>query len=255
MKVCATISFVLMMAATSIAPAAVVLQNATATFSQAAGNFLVSQAIDGNLGGPSVNNGWAISRPNPDPNLATFSEIAAFETQTNPAGPSGAVLTFTMTQNWGDSHTIGRFRFSVTSDDRSLFADGLQNGGDVTANWLILTPLTALATGGATLTVQGDNSILASGTNPDTSVYTVTAYSTLSNITGIRLEVLEHPSLPFNGPGRQPTNGNFVLTELEVEAIAVVPEPAMCLIFGVPVFVALTPLRRGLIRMLKFGDG
>lgn len=40
----------------------------------------------------------------------------------------------------------------------------------------------------------------------------------LSGITGFRLEVLTDSSLPFNGPGRQPTNGNFVLTELVADA-------------------------------------
>jgi hypothetical protein len=102
----------------------------------------------------------------------------------------------------------------------------LQSGGDVTATWTQLTPLTALATGGATLNMQGDNSILASGTNPAASVYTITATTTQNNITGIRLEALEDPSLPSNGPGRQPTNGNFVLQELQVDAVALVPEPA-----------------------------
>jgi hypothetical protein len=97
-----------------------------------------------------------------------------------------------------------------------------------------LTPLTALASNGATLSIQGDNSILASGTSPTESVYTITAATPLTSITGLRLQVLEDPSLPANGPGRQPTNGNFVLQELEVDAVNVVPEPGSLLL--------LTPL-------------
>ena len=50
--------------------------------------------------------------------------------------------------------------------------------------------------------------------------------TSLSPITGIRLEVLEDPSLPFNGPGRQPTNGNFVLTELMLHAEELRRRPA-----------------------------
>ncbi len=202
------------------APAAVgdpiTLQNATATYTQPP--FLVSQTIDGNLGGAVVN-GWATQ---------ASPQTAVYETQTDVGGPAGAEFTFTLTQNYTlfPTTTLGRFRLSVTTNDRATFADGLDVGGDVTANWIELTPLSALATNGATLTIQGDNSILASGTNPETSVYTVTASTTVTNITGIRLEVLEDASLPSNGPGRA-DNGNFVLQEFEVDAVAlVVPEPA-----------------------------
>jgi hypothetical protein len=195
--------------------APVMLQNATATFSQA--GFPISATIDGNFSGA---NGWAL-------NPQIVDQTAAYETAVDiVAGPVGTAFTFTLTQNFGNNHTLGRFRFSVTSDTRTTFADGLPSGGDVTANWTQLTPLTAVATGGATLTIQGDNSILAGGTNPVASVYTITASTTQTNITGIRLEALEDPSLPSNGPGRQPTNGNFVLQELQVDAVALVPEPA-----------------------------
>jgi hypothetical protein len=39
------------------------------------------------------------------------------------------------------------------------------------------------------------------------------------------LEAIQDPSLPFNGPGRWPGNGNFVLSEFEM-SIAPIPEPA-----------------------------
>ncbi len=200
------------------APAAVgdpiTLQNATATFTQDL--FLVSHTIDGKLGGIGVINGWAtLSSP----------QTAVYETQTDVGGPAGAAFTFTLTQNFGSSLTLGRFRLAVTTDARTNFADGLNSGGDVTANWIELTPLTALATNGATLTIQGDKSILASGTNPTTSVYTVTAETTVTNITGIRLESLEDAGLPALGPGRA-ADGNFVLQEFGVDAVTLVPEPA-----------------------------
>jgi hypothetical protein len=55
----------------------------------------------------------------------------------------------------------------------------------------------------------------------------------LSGITGIRMDVLTSPSLPFNGPGMQPTNGNFVLTEISAESIpANIPEPAPLALLG-----------------------
>ena len=56
---------------------------------------------------------------------------------------------------------------------------------------------------------------IASGANPSPDSYTVTAKTTLKEITGIRLEVLPDPSLPGQGPGRAP-NGNFVLSEFKV---------------------------------------
>jgi hypothetical protein len=211
----------------AIAPVAlgspITLQNATATFSQT--SLPASATIDGNLGGSAVLNGWAIN-----PNLT--NQTAVYETSSNIGGAAGAAFTFVLTQNYGNFHTLGKFRLSVTTDARSTFADGLQVGGDVIATWIELTPLTALATNGATLAIQGDHSILAGGVSPMASVYTVTASTAVTGITGIRLEVLEDPSLPFNGPGRQPTNGNFVLQEFQADAVSLVPEPASALLLA-----------------------
>ncbi len=49
---------------------------------------------------------------------------------------------------------------------------------------------------------------------------TITALTSLTGITGFRLEMLADASLPANGPGRF-GNGNFVLSELGVSAVAV----------------------------------
>jgi hypothetical protein len=73
----------------------------------------------------------------------------------------------------------------------------------------------AKSEGGAVLTPQEDGSVLASGANPSPETYTVTARTKLRGITALRLEVLNDPSLPSQGPGRAP-NGNFVLKELKV---------------------------------------
>ena len=64
---------------------------------------------------------------------------------------------------------------------------------------------------------QGDNTILVNGPNPDKDTYTVTFTTKLTNITGLRLEVLSDPSLPAKGPGRA-DNGNIVLHEFKVRA-------------------------------------
>jgi len=226
-RIVTTIGIIVGMSALAHA-APISLQNATATFSQA--GLSVGQTIDTITTGL---NGWAI-----DPN--EVNQSAVWETASNVGGYLGANFTFTLYNNFND-HAIGKFRISVTSDARATFADGLSSGGDVSATWTELTPQSAVATNGPTLTILGDNSILASGTNPQTTVYTVTATSSQTAITGIRLEVLEDPSLPFNGPGRQAVNGNFVLSEFQVDAVNLVPEPATAL---VPVFALLIGMRR-----------
>ena len=203
------------------------LQQATATFSQ---NFLginysVAKAIDGIVN----TEGWAVAR---DPFSTSIpSETAAFETVADIGFVSGSVITFTLNQGH-PGHSLGRFRFSVTTDNRSLFADGLDNAGDVTANWVVLNPTAFLSANGATLTKLGDNSILASGVVPDFDVYTISAPTSLTGITGIRLEALEDPSLPFGGPGRSGGNGNFVVSELTVDIVAV-PEPSSIAILAI----------------------
>ena len=64
---------------------------------------------------------------------------------------------------------------------------------------------------------QPDGSILASGKNAATAIYTIVAETDLTGITGVRLEVLPDDGLPSKGPGRA-ADGNFVLTEFEVTA-------------------------------------
>lgn len=187
----------------------VALQNATATFSQQAyfGDWPVSQSIDGNFWG-----GWAIfDQTQPFP-MYTSAQTAVWETTTDITAPQ---IEFTVHQLFS-RHLIGRFRFSVTGDHRDSFADGAKTGGDVIANWTILTSPIITLPPGMTFSVLGDSSILTGGTVPVTGLYTLRFDLPFSNVTGVRLEVLEDPSLPFNGPGHEPSNGNLVLTELEV---------------------------------------
>ena len=127
--------------------------------------------------------------------------------------------------------SLGRFRLSFTTDNRSLFADGLSSGGDVTANWVELTPLSANSLNGSAMTIQGDNSILVStASTPTTDTYTIVAETTATGITGFRLEAISDSSLPTQGPGRA-DDGNFVLSELTIDAMAV-PEPSAVLLLA-----------------------
>jgi tetratricopeptide (TPR) repeat protein len=83
--------------------------------------------------------------------------------------------------------------------------------------WTVLAPAQMKSAGGATLAKLNDNSILASGKNPENDTYTVVAPTDLPRITAFRLETLAHGSLPHGGPGRA-DNGNFALSEIAVTA-------------------------------------
>jgi hypothetical protein len=90
---------------------------------------------------------------------------------------------------------------------------------DVAAPWTVLTnPAVSSSDPNMTFTVLPDGSVLASNPSSLSLVtYTVSYANNLSRTTGIRLEVLEHPSLPNNGPGLEEPGGNFVLTELRMD--------------------------------------
>lgn len=82
--------------------------------------------------------------------------------------------------------------------------------------WQSFKPESAKSDQDATLTVQPDGAVLASGKHPDTDVYTLVLTSTLKKITAIRLDALTHASLPQQGPGRHRDDNNFVVSELTV---------------------------------------
>ncbi len=84
-------------------PAAVVFKGATATFEQA--TFPVGNAIDGK---PAT--GWAVS-----PQFGK-DHAAVFPVTSKVSDPAGVVWTFTLDQHFGTSHTVGRFRLSLTTD-------------------------------------------------------------------------------------------------------------------------------------------
>jgi len=158
------------------------------------------------------------------------AQTAVWETAVNLAAGD---LTFTMHfLHFNPGHLLGRFRFSVTTDNRNTFADGLHTGGDVGANWSVLSSPIISGPAGMTFTTLGDQSILAGGITAAQGIYTVNYTTGISNITGIRLEALEDPSLPGgNGPGLFPSNGNFVLTEMILDG-TIVPVPPSVLLFS-----------------------
>ncbi len=173
--------------------------------------------IDNNLGDL---NGWAVFLAGADP---TSPQTAVFETVADLTTPGISIRMF---QNYSSipGHTIGRFRWSYTTDNRADFADGLQTGGDVTANWTVMTPTEVSAGPAFGSTILGDGSVLMNliGATATTVEYRVTFGTSLAGATGLRLEALADTSLPFNGPGMYTPNGNFVVTEVQVQNLTVV---------------------------------
>jgi hypothetical protein len=73
---------------------------------------------------------------------------------------------------------------------------------------------------GATLTVQADGSVLASGSNPSQDEHAITLRTDATDLRLVMLEALVDPSLPMGRMGRAP-NGNAVLSGIQAEAISV----------------------------------
>ena len=87
--------------------------------------------------------------------------------------------------------------------------------GGMKSTWTAIKPAKVASTGGATLTIQDDSTVLSSGKNPDKDTYTINLTTDEKAITGVRLSALRHPS--FTSLSR--ANGNFVLTGIEVAVV------------------------------------
>lgn len=208
---------VLLAFAGSAGAATVDLHDATATFCQ--NGFPISDAIDSVFN----TNGWAI-----DPQQGN-NQTAVVKATTDVGSSDATRLTFQLHTLWGDEHQIGRFRLSATTSARPTYGLG-STCGDAspggTAVWVVLYPQALSSGAGQTLTVQPDGSVLASGTSPWTDQVNFTTTTSLRGITGFRLEVFADASFPANGPGRA-SNGNFVLSELVLDARPVPTIPTM----------------------------
>lgn len=87
--------------------------------------------------------------------------------------------------------------------------------GKTVTEWLPFALESLLSSDGSTLKREADGSVSSCGTRPEKDTYTVTATTSFTNVTALRLEVLADEALPKKGPGRQ-DNGNLHLSEVEV---------------------------------------
>ncbi|MBK5291482.1 MAG: PSD1 domain-containing protein [Acidobacteriia bacterium] len=84
--------------------------------------------------------------------------------------------------------------------------------------WIVVKPeVDDISTGGQRYLPMEDSSLLAQGYAPTKHRVKLTVKTAVNNITGFRLELLNDPNLPLNGPGRS-TQGIGALTEFEVES-------------------------------------
>ncbi|WP_373649261.1 PSD1 and planctomycete cytochrome C domain-containing protein [Schlesneria sp. DSM 10557] len=135
---------------------------------------------------------------------------------------------------------LARLKTPEVQQEVAAWEAGLQSRE---ARWVVVEGESFTSSDGASLSRQGDGSILSSGPRPDKDTVTVVwtpssiagstesppllevdshhvdsstnKFASLQRITAIRLEVLTDDSLPHTGPGRQ-DNGNLHLSEFEL---------------------------------------
>ena len=98
----------------------------------------------------------------------------------------------------------------VTPEIQSAFDQWRKAAADALQQWQPLKLSKATTSAGGPLQIGEDGHVLATGENPDTVTYTLTANSPLKTITALRIELPPSDKLPAKGPGRA-GNGNFVL--------------------------------------------
>ena len=201
---------------------------ATADFSQK--DYPIERAIDGDI---TAKTGWAIGTESGSLNVnrtATF-----FLAEPLSGVPVQNRWTIQLVQTFGAKHTLGKFRMS--------FGRRREDGGRSEAErrqahlkekyeqwrsreqerlgvWTPLRPLSATSNL-PLLTIQDDDSIVASGDQSKSDTYVVGFSNTVSDITAIRIEALPDPSLPRKGPGRvyyEGPFGDFFLSEVSLSA-------------------------------------
>lgn len=194
---------------------------ATADFTQ--NGFDVSGLFD-----DDKRTGWAVDDLSGDLNKNRTLDLTLRE----PIDVSStAQLTLTIEQEFGGGHDLGKFRILAGSTKGVPSSDGQRRGEHLAAklaaweagfravNWEIVAPSEVVSHKHATMIVQPDGSVLATGDKPNNDVYDVDLpIPPGPPITALRLEVLPDPSLPDGGPGRAPlfSVGDFILTEVSL---------------------------------------
>jgi hypothetical protein len=211
-------NFVLSELAVTRAGAPVAIVGASADHEQT--GWPVAAAVDG-----KVDTGWAIAAATPE--ATNVNRSAVFHLEPPPAGK--ATWTVKLDQQFGQRHTIGRFRLSL-----GIFA----GGGDRAAHferqlaawtsaeeqkaiaWSVLAPASVTSTV-PLFTVEPDRSVFVHGDMTKSDAYELAFETGGRRITALRLETLTDERLPRNGPGRvhyEGPTGDFWLSEISATA-------------------------------------
>ncbi|HEX3135127.1 MAG TPA: PSD1 and planctomycete cytochrome C domain-containing protein, partial [Planctomycetota bacterium] len=83
-------------------------------------------------------------------------------------------------------------------------------------SWTVLHPTLLESSEGTTFAVESDGTVMTGGPLPNQDDYRVVGHVALPRITGLRLEILPHPSFT-NGSYARGKNGFFILTDLKVQ--------------------------------------
>lgn len=171
--------------------------------------------------------GWRHSASNGEP------ERIVLRLRPPARGEEELCWTIRLQQLWGGGNNLGRFRIRLGTpivDTRDIaiqreehleqhFQQWLLKASASVKRWELLTPIKA-SSNLPLLTIQQDDSILASGDQTRRDTYRVTFQHDLPRITALRLEVLPHSSLPRDGPGRtyyDRPSGDFFLSEIRAK--------------------------------------
>ncbi|MDB6041104.1 MAG: Planctomycete cytochrome [Verrucomicrobiales bacterium] len=189
-------------------------------------DFPLRNAIDG-----KADTGWAVDAAGKTLNA---NHTAEFRFEVPVGFTNGTRFVVKLDQQFGHQHTIGRLRVSFGApimDDRPLevrrkeviekdFARWLAREREQTVQWTPLRPLEA-GSNSPLLTVEPDDSVLASGDITKSDTYALKFRPETSAVTAIRLEALADERLPNHGPGMayyEGPKGDFFMGEFLLSA-------------------------------------
>jgi hypothetical protein len=124
-------------------------------------------------------------------------------------------------QHWNQLATAATNRDAavlLSGEIQQLTQEWVDGQGQNLAVWTPLTCESVTSSENTPFVLQDDGSyFMHSGANPEKDTYTATIGQGIAGATAIRLDVLADDRLPNKGPGRQPTNGNLHLNEVEIQ--------------------------------------
>lgn len=185
----------------------------------------VASAIDGKL-----DTGWAVEvkgKPMAAP------KIARFRLEKPLTLGKGRQLQITLRQQYGEQHTIGRVRLSVSHTVQvphlaeppraameASFAEWLKRERERTVRWTVLSPA-SVSSNLPLLKVEADGSVYVSGDVTKYDKFELKFTNLPPGATAIRLEALADDRLPGRGPGLayyEGPKGDFLLSDLRLFA-------------------------------------